>query len=204
MLADTSDVFVERVSAPQRLFVLGAGDDAMPLVRMAALLGWNVTVVDGRAQMARSERFPEAVRVVVAADVAVLGVGARDAVVVMSHSYEQDRGFLTGLLRDGFGGFIGLLGAAHRSSLLVSEAAATLGLGVSECCARIHAPVGLDLGGDGPEAIALAVVAQVQAWAQGREAAGRRLTAEFVAEQIARDGASRYLQAQCAVDSPSA
>jgi xanthine/CO dehydrogenase XdhC/CoxF family maturation factor len=204
MLADTSDVFVERVSAPQRLFVLGAGDDAMPLVRMAALLGWNVTVVDGRAQMARSERFPEAVRVVVAADVAVLGVGARDAVVVMSHSYEQDRGFLTGLLRAGFSGFIGLLGAAHRSSLLVSEAAATLGLGVSECCARIHAPVGLDLGGDGPEAIALAVVAQVQAWAQGREAAGRRLTAEFVAEQIARDGASRYLQAQCAVDSPSA
>jgi xanthine dehydrogenase accessory factor len=200
MLADTSDVFVERVSAPQRLFVLGAGDDAMPLVRMAALLGWNVTVVDGRAQMARSERFPEVVRVVVAADVAVLGVGARDAVVVMSHSYEQDRGFLTGLLRDGFGGFIGLLGAAHRSSLLVSEAAATLGLSVAECCARIHAPVGLDLGGDGPEAIALAVVAQVQAWAQGRPDAGRRLTAEFVAEQIARGGASQYLRAQCAVD----
>ena len=107
---------------------------------------------------------------------------------------------MTGLLRDGFGGFIGLLGAAHRSSLLVSEAAATLGLSVAECCARIHAPVGLDLGGDGPEAIALAVVAQVQAWAQGRPDAGRRLTAEFVAEQIARGGASQYLRAQCAVD----
>jgi xanthine/CO dehydrogenase XdhC/CoxF family maturation factor len=71
---------------------------------------------------------------------------------------------------------------------------------VAECCARIHAPVGLDLGGDGPEAIALAVVAQVQAWVQGRPDAGRRLTAEFVAEQIAQGGASRYLQAQCAVD----
>jgi xanthine/CO dehydrogenase XdhC/CoxF family maturation factor len=200
ILAEDSPVFVERVSAPQRLFVLGAGDDAMPIVRMAALLGWNVTVADGRAQMARRERFPDAERVVVAADVAVLGVGARDAVVVMSHSYEQDRGYLTGLLRNGFDGFIGLLGAAHRSSLLVSEAAATLGLSVVECCARIHAPVGLDLGGDGPEAIALAVVAQVQAWAQGRPSAGRMLTAEFVAEQIARDGASRYLQAQCAVD----
>jgi len=199
ILADTSDVFVERVSAPQRLFVLGAGDDAMPVVRMAALLGWNVTVADGRAQMARRERFPEAERVIVATDVAELGMGARDAVVVMSHSYEQDRGSLTGLLRDGFGGFIGLLGAAHRSSLLVSEAAAALGLSVAECCARVHAPVGLDLGGDGPEAIALAVVAQVQGWAQGREGAARRLTAEFVAEQIARDGASRYLRAQCAV-----
>jgi xanthine/CO dehydrogenase XdhC/CoxF family maturation factor len=204
ILADTSDVFVERVSAPQRLFVLGAGDDAMPVVRMAALLGWNVTVADGRAQMARRERFPEAERVVAAGDVAAMGLNARDAVVIMSHSYEQDRGFLTGLLREGFGGFIGLLGAAHRSSLLVSEAAATLGLSVAECCARVHAPVGLDLGGDGAEAIALAVVAQVQAWAQGRPDGGRRLSAEFVAEQIARDGASRYLQAQCAVDSPSA
>jgi xanthine/CO dehydrogenase XdhC/CoxF family maturation factor len=203
VLTGTSHVFVERVSAPQRLFVLGAGDDAMPVVRMAALLGWNVTVADGRAQMARRERFPEAERVVAAADVAGMGVGPRDAAVVMSHSYEQDRRYLTGLLRDGFGGFIGLLGAAHRSSLLVSEAAAALGLNVDECCARIHAPVGLDLGGDGPEAIALAVVAQVQAWAQGREGAARRLTAEFVAEQIARGGASQYLRAQCAVDLPS-
>jgi xanthine/CO dehydrogenase XdhC/CoxF family maturation factor len=204
ILADMSHVFVERVSAPQRLFVLGAGDDAMPVARMAALLGWNVTVADGRGQMARRERFPDADRVVATADIAELGVGARDAVVVMSHSYEQDRGYLTGLLREGFGGFIGLLGAAHRSSLLVSEAAAALGLGVAECCARVHAPVGLDLGGDGPEAIALAVVAQVQAWVQGRPDAGRRLSAEFVAEQIAEGGASRYLQAQCAVDSASA
>jgi xanthine/CO dehydrogenase XdhC/CoxF family maturation factor len=192
-------VFVERVNAPQRLYVLGAGDDALPLVRMAALLGWNVRVADGRAQMARTERFPEAERVVAAGDVAALGVGARDAAVVMSHSYEQDRGYLTGLLREGFDGFIGLLGAAHRSSLLVSEAATALGLGVAECCARIHAPVGLDLGGDGAEAIALAVVAQVQAWAQGRPDVGRMLTAEFVAEQAADGGASRYLQVPCAV-----
>ena len=58
-------IFVERMRAPQRLFVLGAGDDAKPLVSMAALLGWSVTVVDGRAQLARAERFPEAERVTV-------------------------------------------------------------------------------------------------------------------------------------------
>jgi xanthine/CO dehydrogenase XdhC/CoxF family maturation factor len=193
-------VFVEWVSAPQRLFVLGGGDDAMPVVQMATLLGWNVIVADGRAQMARRERFPEAERVLLAADIAELGVGTRDAAVIMTHSYDQDRGFLMGLLRGDGPGFIGLLGAAHRSSLLVSEAAAALGLGLAECCARVHAPVGLDLGGDGAEAIALAVVAQVQAWVQGRPDAGRRLTAEFVAEQIAQGGASRYLQAQCGVD----
>ena len=65
-------------------------------------------------------------------------------------------------------GYIGLLGAKHRSSLLVSEAAAMLGCSVAECCERVWAPVGLDLGGDGAEAIALAVVAEVQAWVQGR------------------------------------
>src|SRR5271154_2448571 len=58
-------IFVERIVAPQRLFVLGAGDDAKPLVRMAALLGWSVAVMDGRTQLARAERFPEAERVAV-------------------------------------------------------------------------------------------------------------------------------------------
>jgi xanthine/CO dehydrogenase XdhC/CoxF family maturation factor len=59
--------------------------------------------------------------------------------------------------------------------------------------------VGLDLGGDGPEAVALAVIAEVQAWVQGRLGSSRRLTAEDVAAQIAQGGASRYLQTQCAV-----
>lgn len=199
ILADSAGVFVERIDPPQRLLVLGAGDDAIPVVRMAALLGWNVTVADGRAQMARRERFPEAEQVVATANVAELGVKPRDAAVIMSHSYEQDRGFLTGLLRARGGGFIGLLGAPHRSSLLVSEVATALGRSLAECCERVYAPVGLDLGGDGPEAIALAVVAQVQAWVQGRLGVSRRLTAEFVADQIAQGGASRYLQAQCAV-----
>jgi xanthine/CO dehydrogenase XdhC/CoxF family maturation factor len=92
-----------------------------------------------------------------------------------------------------------LLGARHRTSLLVSEAAAALGRSVAECCERVFAPVGLDLGGDGPEAIALAVVAEVQAWRQGRLGASRRLTAQDVAAHVAEGGASRYLQTQCAI-----
>jgi xanthine/CO dehydrogenase XdhC/CoxF family maturation factor len=60
--------------------------------------------------------------------------------------------------------------------------------------------VGLDLGGDGPEAIALAVLAEAHACTQGKLGASRRLSAEDVAEQIAKGGASRYLQTQCAVD----
>jgi xanthine/CO dehydrogenase XdhC/CoxF family maturation factor len=192
------EVYVETLAAPQRLFVLGAGEDAKPVVTMASLLGWNVTVADGRAQLARAERFAEAERVIATASVAELEITAKDAVVVMTHSYAQDRAFLAKVLASD-AGYIGLLGAAHRSSLLIGEAAAQLGRSVAEACARVWAPVGMDLGGDGAEAIALAVVAEVQAWRQGKLGASRRLTAEEVARQIEQGGASRYEQAQCAL-----
>jgi xanthine dehydrogenase accessory factor len=192
--------YIERLAGPLRLFVLGAGNDAKPVVNMAALLGWRVFVADGRAQLATLERFPEAERIIPANSLTEASLSPADAVVIMTHSYEQDRAVLVSLLRGpAVPGYIGLLGASHRSSLLVSEAAAMLGCTIAECCERVWAPVGLDLGGDGAEAIALAVVAEVQAWTQGRLAASRRLTAERVAEQIASGGASKYLQTQCAL-----
>jgi xanthine dehydrogenase accessory factor len=198
---ETEGGFEERIGAPQRLVVFGAGDDARPLVQMAALMGWNVVVVDGRAQWARAERFPEAGLVVVAEGFGELGameIGDRDAVVVMTHSYEQDRVWLAGALRCE-PRYLGLLGARHRSALLVSESAARLGWSVERACDRLFAPVGLDLGGDGAEAIALAVVAEIQACCEGKLGSSRRMTAEMVEEQVAQGGASRYLQAQCAL-----
>jgi xanthine dehydrogenase accessory factor len=197
----TEGGFEERVEAPQRLVVFGAGDDARPLVEMATLMGWNVVVVDGRAQWARAERFPQARRVVVAegfGELKALEIGARDAVVVMTHSYEQDRVWLAGALRCG-PRYLGLLGARHRSALLVRETAALLGWSVERACDGLFAPVGLDLGGDGAEAIALAVVAEIQACCEGKLGSSRRMTAEMVEEQVARGGASQYLRAQCAL-----
>jgi len=196
------EIFEEVLEPPQRLLLFGAGDDAQPMVRMAALLGWRTTVVDGRAQWARAERFPEAERVVCGAagsqTLAGLQVGPGDAAVVMTHSYEQDRAWLAALLPQA-PRYLGLLGARHRSALLVSEAAALLGWPVQRACAGLFAPVGLDLGGDGAEAIALAVVAEVQAFCEGKVGLSRRLTAETVAAQMEAEGASRYLQAQCAL-----
>jgi xanthine dehydrogenase accessory factor len=193
-------IFVERIRAPQRLFVLGAGDDAKPLVSMAALLGWRVIVAEGRAHLARAERFPEAERVeAIGADwVDGLGVRSEDAVVLMTHSYEQDRELLRGLL-PARPRYLGLLGARHRSSLVVSEVAGRLGWTVSECCDQIHAPVGFDLGGDGAETIALAVIAEVQACCAGRPGASRRLSAEDVERLVRAEGVARYLQSQCAM-----
>lgn len=196
--------FVERLEAPPRLFVLGAGDDARPVVELAASVGFAVTVADGRRQFARTERFAQAQQVVELGEnlhgaAQRLGILAADSVVLMTHSYEQDRALLMELLPIA-PRYLGLLGARHRSSLLVSEAASMLGLSITECCLRLFAPVGLDLGGDGPEAIALAIVAEIHGVLHGRLKGSLRLSAEEVARQIEKGGASRYLQVQCAMD----
>lgn len=193
--------FVEEMHAPQRLFLFGAGDDVKPLVAMAAMMGWTVTVADGRPHLARADRFPQATRVVALADadIAALGICSEDAVVVMTHSYDQDGALLPKLLPLS-PRYLGLLGARHRSALLVSEAAASTKLAVEECCDRVWAPVGLDLGGDGPEAIALAVVAEVQAVCMGKPVASYRLSADDVELQLRNADHSRYVQSHCAAD----
>jgi len=197
----TEEIFVERIAAPQRLFVLGAGDDAKPLVNMGALLGWSVTVMDGRTHLTRAERFPGAEHLVTVTSPSadLLGIRPQDAVVLMTHSYEQDRELLAAVLplRPRY---LGLLGARHRSSLLLSEVAEKLGRTVAACCEEVYAPVGLDLGGDGPEAIALAVISEVQACCMGKLGTSRRLSVEDVVRHLREGGASRYLHAPCALD----
>ena len=214
--SNDTQLYIGHLATPQRLIVLGAGEDAKPVVTLASLLGWRIAVADGRPQLAQRARFPEAEHVIAlpaTSSLNELSLRATDAVVLMTHSYEQDSALLTQLLAPLCGpqtltsssrevpSYIGLLGASHRSSLLISEAAATLGITVAECCAHVCAPVGLDLGGDGAEAIALAVIAEVQAHIQGRLASSRTLTPDRIAAHIAQSGASRYLQAHCALDS---
>ena len=191
--------FVEWLHAPQRLFVVGAGDDAKPVVAMAALMGWSVTVIDGRSHLAKAERFPAADRVICASDLSGLEIRSQDAVAVMTHSYEQDRSVLSAMLPLA-PRYLGLLGARHRSALLVTEAAAAAGLSIADCCDRIWAPVGLDLGGDGTEAIALAIIAEVQAVCMGRAGASRRLMPEDIKRYVSEGDNARYLETQCATD----
>lgn len=189
--------FKEQLLPPQRLFIFGAGEDARPMVRLAALLGWSVFVMDGRAQWARPERFPEAEHVF-ATRTLTMQPKAADAVILMTHSYEADRDWLKQVLPSR-PRYLGLLGSRHRSSLLVSEAAEMLGWSLAQACEHMFSPVGLDLGGDGAEAIALSAVAEIQACTQGKLPHSRRMTPDSVAEQIRQGGASRYLQAQCAL-----
>ncbi|HUZ04103.1 MAG TPA: XdhC family protein [Acidobacteriaceae bacterium] len=175
----TATVFVETLEPPQRLIIFGAGEDARPLARLAYLLGWSVVVADGRPGLARAERFPEAESVIhlpqLTRALDSLHLSANDAAVLLTHSYEQDRALLPQLLPVGLR-YLGLLGARHRSRLLVTETAAQLGCTPEECLQHLHAPVGLDLGGDTPEAVALAIIAEIQSVLHQREIQQRRMT----------------------------
>ena len=116
------DVFLEYVSPPRRLVVFGAGHDVQPLVHMAKLLGWHVSVVDGRSHFARPERFPAADRVLVG-DIsqpfayAELVRGA--AVAVMTHSLVQDAHWLGEVLHSE-PCYIGQLGPRERTERLLA------------------------------------------------------------------------------------
>jgi xanthine dehydrogenase accessory factor len=158
--------FVELVAPPPALVLFGAGDDAQPLVEFAAALGWHVTVADDRSNLARPERFPGAAAVRNIEE-ALAELGPESAVVIMSHSYEQDRKALGSLLGREMK-YIGALGPRVRTERLVGELAPGLELTPAECMPRLHTPVGLDLGGHSPASIALAIAAELQAIFSGR------------------------------------
>jgi xanthine/CO dehydrogenase XdhC/CoxF family maturation factor len=160
--------FAEWVALPPALTIFGAGDDAQPLAGFADALGWHVTVADGRAQLARVERFPQAARVG-GLEAALAALTPDDAAVVMTHSYEQDREILRGLLTRELK-YRGILGPRARTERLVQEVVGELGLEAEACLARLHSPVGLDLGGHAPGSIALAIAAELQAIFAGRGA----------------------------------
>lgn len=195
----TRDVFFEPILPPQRLVIFGAGDDARPLARMAHLLGWRVAVADGRAWLAQTARFPEAVQVLALGqelgNFGDLQLNARDAVAMLTHSFEQDKNLLRELLPLKLR-YLGLLGARHRSRLLLTEAAAQLGMRPEECLRRVHAPIGLDLGADSPEAVALAIVSEIQAELHEKCAVSRGMSEEdFFAVPN-----GTYTPAQCPLD----
>lgn len=162
--------FVELLPRPPRLVVCGAGSDAVPLVRTAAALGWAVAVADPRRRLLTRERFPAA-EAFIDGDPKRAGERAepdeRTYVVVMTHNFLRDAEYAGAFLR-GPAPYLGLLGPKRRAERLIGELAQQ-GIRVSASDRRrIHAPAGLDLGGDEPDEIALAIVGEILAVRAGR------------------------------------
>ncbi|WP_425912977.1 XdhC family protein [Pseudomonas sp. GWSMS-1] len=178
--ADEVEVLLEYLPPVRRLVIFGAGHDAQPVVRMAKLLGWHVTVIDGRAHFARAERFAEADQVLVG-DVeqpfAYHELVRGAAVAVMTHSLVQDAHWLQGVLHSA-PCYVGQLGPRERTERLLAGIHAQQG--DLPGLANLHYPIGLDLGGDTPESVAMAVLAEIQAVLNGRNGGSLRLRAASI------------------------
>ena len=169
-----STVRTEFVRARSGLFVFGAGDDALPLVAQARQLGWYVALCDGRAHLLTHSRFLQVDDLFVLPPNGELSLPFRptDAAVLMTHSMQQDTRALAQVLQQDLA-YIGVLGPRRRTQDMLLALAAELNLPVSDQISRVdaqveawmkrlHAPMGLDLGGDTPADIALSVIAEIQ------------------------------------------
>jgi xanthine dehydrogenase accessory factor len=160
--------FVRVIEPPVRLVICGAGDDAQPLARMAHTLGWRVWVLDHRAGFATTERFPDAERV----EEAIAGtlpsdftLDPRTVAVIMNHHYPSDGAWLSALAPLPIT-YLGLLGARHRTARLLRDA--ELPPPGPGGLPHLFAPAGLDIGAEGPEGIALAMLAEMHSVIAGR------------------------------------
>ncbi len=162
-VAEGVEIFVDAIRPPPTLFIVGGAHIAVALVRLAQVLGFRTVVIDPRRAFGSAERFPLADELIQAwpdKAFAQQPIGDEAAVVTLSHDPKIDDPALhAALLSDAF--YIGALGSRRTHERRRARLAA---LGSDEAqLSRIHAPIGLDIGADNPEEIALAVLAEVVA-----------------------------------------
>jgi xanthine dehydrogenase accessory factor len=170
--AGDTELFVQAHAPRPSVVVVGGTDVAVALVRLAGVLGFNTTVVDGRERWATRERFPSADALLVGMPSEVIGemsLSPATSLVLVSHDFKYDLPALEVALRTRVG-YIGVLGSRRRASAIRDF---LVRLGASEAdIARVHIPVGLDIGARTPPEIALSVLAQLVAVRSGRRMPG--------------------------------
>lgn len=171
-----AEVFIEVVQSPMPLVIFGAGHDAIPVVRLAKELGWNVTVVDGRPAFASKERFPQADNVILSKPEDVhknVLLDLRGAAIIMTHNYNHDVTILRQILPLPLR-YLGVLGPKRRTQKTLEDLR-NEGIGPSEDqISHIYSPVGMDIGAETPEEIALAIIGEIQAVLAGRSGGSLR------------------------------
>lgn len=161
----SAEVFIEVIQPPTPLVIFGAGHDAVPVARFAKALGWNVTVVDSQANQATYERFPSVDNVILTRPEIAheqVCVSDRTVAVVMTHNYLHDLELLKMLLPSPIR-YLGVLGSKHRSEKLLQDLHTQSIVYTEAQLQRLYAPIGIDIGADTPEEIAIAIIAEIQA-----------------------------------------
>jgi xanthine dehydrogenase accessory factor len=170
MVTGRAEVFIEMIQPSVPIVIFGAGHDAVPLVRFAKELGWHVTLVDPRPGYATRTRFPLADILIVCRPEEVcerIKIDSRTVAAVMTHNFLHDAELLTTLWPSPLR-YIGILGSGRRTRRLLDQVQGTGRSHRDHSLGRVYGPMGLDIGADTPEEIALAVVAEIKAVLTGR------------------------------------
>ncbi len=150
-------VFTETLAPAPRVVICGAGDDVPPIVRAATGLGWDVVVVDHRRALLDPTRFPASARLTRTLPT----VDSASYILVMTHNFLRDAEYLAAALTSP-ATYIGVLGPSRRLQRMRDY------LGITAAEARLRGPAGLDLGGQGPDEIAIEIIAELLAAARQR------------------------------------
>lgn len=147
------------------LVIAGAGNDVFPLIDMAEVLGWQITLIDGRPAYATASRFPSCHLIVADADKALHEVllDDRTAVILMTHNYQYDKSLLNSLLSENRVPYIGMLGPKKKKHSMLTELREAGAHWQEEALIHLYSPMGLNIGAETPEEIALSVIAEIKA-----------------------------------------
>jgi xanthine dehydrogenase accessory factor len=163
--------FIEYLKPAISLVVIGAGNDVIPLVDMADILGWETRVFDGRTSYARPERFAKACQVIVSKPEAVLeqvSIDEQTVFALMTHNYNYDYAMLKALVKKNVV-YIGMLGPKKKLDRMLAELNDE-GIHLSDQqLSFIHGPAGLDIAAETAEEIALSIIAEIKAILNGKE-----------------------------------
>jgi len=158
--SESIDAFLEFVKPPISIIIAGAGNDAQPLAEIAYMLGWEVTVADGRPTHATQQRFGKAKNVLIAKPAQLfplVEIDGQTAIVLMTHNYNYDIELL-GMLLTTDAPYIGTLGPKKKLIRMLDE----LQMNTEENQMRVHGPVGLDIGAETAEEIAISIIAEIK------------------------------------------
>ncbi|HEX6971813.1 MAG TPA: XdhC/CoxI family protein [Limnochordia bacterium] len=181
-------LFVERFGPPPTLLIVGAGHIAVPTARIGKIVGFRTVVVDDRPQFANADRFPDADRIVVCdfGDLLThVRIDAATYVVIVTRGHKHDAQVLP-LVIGSEAAYIGMIGSRRRVKTVIE---ALLAAGTPKAALeRVYAPIGIDIGAETPEEIALAILAEITNVRRGGSARSLRMTPRFVGPRAAATG----------------
>jgi len=174
--------FIEVIKPPVSVIIIGAGNDVMPVVDMADILGWETTVIDGRANYAKKERFVSACQVLVLKPEQVLeqiAIDEHTVFLLMTHNYNYDMAMLRQLLQKNIS-YIGMLGPKKKRERMLDELKGEGLIFTQQQLSVLHSPVGLDIGAETSEEIALSILAEIKALFAGKDVQSLRTLKEVI------------------------